>query len=336
MTLPAEKKKAYLAWALVCVVWGTTYLGIKLALDSIPPFSIGALRYLIAGGLLFSVLRAKGYAMPTRAEWIGSLIAGTLLLGIGNGGVIWAELWVPTGLAAVLVACVPFWMVSLDAFLPNGEALTRRSVSGLLIGFAGIVLLMWPNLHFDGTGGWQFIIGIIVLQIACMGWAGGSIFSRRRKAKGDPVMFAATQMLCGGVVMGIAAALTGEFSRLAFSQTSTLALAYLVVAGSLMGYVAYVYALTHLAPSFVSLYAYVNPIVAVALGSLVLGEPFGWRIVFAIAVILTGMFIVSRKSTVASSSSSATSTPASANANVKSAAAGHAPAAALVRRPAGR
>lgn len=325
MTLAAEKKKAYIAWAIVCVVWGTTYLGIKFALETIPPFSIGALRYLIAGGALFSVLRAKGHAMPSRGEWIAALIAGTLLLGVGNGGVIWAELWVPTGFAAVLVACVPFWMVGIEALLPQGEPLTRRSVTGLLIGFAGIVLLMWPNLRFDGAAGVQFALGLVVLQIACLGWAAGSIFSRRRKAKGDPVMFAASQMLCGGLVMFVAALVTGEFPKLAFSTSSAAALAYLVVAGSLIGYVAYVYALTHLSPTFVSLYAYVNPVVAVTLGSLVLGEAFGWRIVFAIGVILTGMFIVSRKPTTAS-------TPATKAA----AAAGTAPAAALVRRLAGR
>jgi drug/metabolite transporter (DMT)-like permease len=325
MTLPAEKKKAYIAWATVCVVWGTTYLGIKLALETIPPFSIGALRYLIAGSALFAVLRAKGHRMPSRGEWLAALIAGTLLLGIGNGGVIWAELWVPTGFAAVLVACVPFWMVGIEALLPQGEPLTRRSVTGLLIGFAGIVLLMWPNLRFDGAAGMQFAIGVVVLQIACIGWAAGSIFSRRRKAKGDPVMFAASQMLCGGVVMFIAAALTGEFPRLAFSPRSGAALAYLVVSGSLIGYVAYVYALTHLSPTFVSLYAYVNPVVAVTLGALVLGEAFGWRIVFAIGIILGGMFIVSRKPAV--SSTPATST---------SAAAGPAPAAAMVRRLADR
>lgn len=335
MTMTGEKKKAYLAWAVVCVVWGTTYLGIKFALDSIPPFSIGALRYIIAGGLLFSVLRVKGSAMPSRADWIASIIAGTLLVAIGNGGVIWAELWVPTGLAAVLVACVPFWMVGIDALLPGGEALTKRSVTGLLIGFVGIVLLMWPNLRFDGSGGTQFVLGVIILQLACMGWAAGSIFSRRRKAKGDPLMFAATQMLSGGVVMGVAALLTGELPRLAFSQTSTLALAYLTVAGSLIGYVAYIYALTHLPASFVSLYAYVNPAVAVTLGSVVLGEAFGWRIVLAIAVILTGMFIVSRKPT-PSDTSSTTPAPANATAGAKSAAAGHAPAAAFIRRPVGR
>jgi drug/metabolite transporter (DMT)-like permease len=325
MTSPAEKKKAYLAWATVCVVWGTTYLGIKFALETIPPFSIGALRYLIAGGALFAVLRAKGSPMPSRTEWIAALIAGTLLLGVGNGGVIWAELWVPTGFAAVLVACVPFWTVGIEALLPHGEPLTRRSVTGLLIGFAGIVLLMWPNLRFDGAAGAQFIVGVVVLQIACLGWAAGSIFSRRRKVKGDPVMFAASQMLCGGVVMFVAAALTGEFSKLAFSPRSGAALVYLVIAGSLIGYVAYVYALTHLSPTFVSLYAYVNPVVAVTLGALVLGEAFGWRIVFAIGVILAGMFIVSRKPTV--SSTPATSTTA---------AAGPTPAAALVRRLAGR
>jgi drug/metabolite transporter (DMT)-like permease len=295
MSTALEKKRAYLAWFMLCFVWGTTYLAIKIALETIPPFLIGGLRYLAAGTLLFAVLRLRGYAMPSRAEWKASLIAGVLLLGIGNGGVIWAELWVPTGFAAILVACVPFWMVGTEAVLPKGDPLTRRSLLGLLIGFAGIVLLVWPNLRLDGHDGWTFALGVIVLQIACVGWALGSSLSRRRASKGDPVMFAATQMVCGGVVMFLAGLVSGDLGRLVFSTRSASALLYLIVAGSLIGYVAYIYALTHLPATMVSTYTYANPVVAVTLGTLVLGEPFSWRIVFAVGIVLSGMFIVSRK-----------------------------------------
>lgn len=295
MSSAAERKRAYLAWLVVCLVWGTTYLAIKFTLESIPPFLIGGLRYLIAGSLLFGALRLKGYAMPSRGEWIGAFIAGALLLGVGNGGVVWAELWVPSGFAAVLVACVPFWMVGIEAAWPGGEPITRRALLGLLVGFLGIVLLVWPNLTLEGADAWKFGLGVVILQIACLGWAAGSAYSRRRKVKGDPVMFAAIQMLCGGVLMFAAGLASGEWPRLTFTSSSASALAYLVVAGSLIGYVAYVYALTHLSATFVSLYAYVNPMVAVALGTLVLGEPFGWRMVGAIAIILVGMAIVSTK-----------------------------------------
>lgn len=294
-----QKRNAYFAWASICVIWGTTYLAIKFALETIPPFLMGGLRYVTAGAILAIALRVQGRAMPSWRAMPGYLLSGALLLGIGNGGVIWAELYVPSGLAAVLVAAVPFWMVGLEALLPGGERLARRGVLGLLVGFAGIVLLVWPDLRFDATGGgWRFAAGVVALQLACLGWALGSSYSRRRNERAgqvDPITGAAFQMLFGGGVMLAAGTLTGEWSALSFTARTASALAYLIIAGSLVGFVAYIYALTHLSTSFVSLYAYVNPVVAVALGTLILHEPFGWRLVVAIAIILGGMAIVSAK-----------------------------------------
>ena len=151
---------------------------------------------------------------------------------------------------------------------------------------------MWPDLKFDAAGGWQFTAGVIALQLACLGWVLGSSYSKRRRGATDPITASAFQMLLGGGVMLLAGTLHGEWSTLAFTPRTAGALIYLIVAGSLIGFVAYIYALTHLSPSFVSLYAYVNPVVAVALGTLVLGEPFGWRLTIAIAIILAGMTIV--------------------------------------------
>lgn len=306
MTAPAtstnstaqQKRNAYLAWASICLIWGTTYLGIKIALESIPPFLMGGLRYVTAGVILAVALRVQGRAMPSWRAMPGYLLSGALLLGVGNGGVIWAELYVPSGLAAVMVAAVPFWMVGLEALLPGGERLSRRAVLGLMVGFAGIVLLVWPDLKFDAAGGWRFAAGVVALQLACLGWALGSSYSRRKNGSAgqvDPITGSAFQMLFGGGVMLAAGTLTGEWSALAFTSRTATALAYLIVAGSLVGFVAYIYALTHLSTSFVSLYAYVNPIVAVALGTLILDEPFGWRLVIAISIILGGMAIVSAK-----------------------------------------
>jgi drug/metabolite transporter (DMT)-like permease len=296
MTRPlrVDLKKAYAAFVTVCLVWGTTYLAIKIALDTIPPFLMGGLRYVTAGLLLSAFLWWRGCAMPNGAGWGRATVSGLLLLGIGNGGVIWAEKWVPTGLTAVLVAATPFWMVGIEALLPSGERLTRQSVLGLIVGFAGIVLLVWPDLT-TGGGGSGFLAGIVALQLATLGWALGTAYSRRQKASGEPFVAAAAQMLTGGLGMLALGTIWGEWASLGFTPRTGAALGYLIVMGSLVGFAAFIYALSQLPTSFVSLYAYVNPVVAVALGALVLGETVGWRLVVAIAVILSGMAIVSMR-----------------------------------------
>jgi drug/metabolite transporter (DMT)-like permease len=298
MTTQAQRRRAYIAWVTICLVWGTTYLAIKVALDTIPPFLMGGLRYISAGALLAGVLVLRQRAMPDAAGWRRALVSGALMLGLGNGGVVWAEKWVATGLTAVMVAATPFWMVSVEAAF-GGERLTRRAVFGLAMGFSGIVWLVSPDLraslaetHHTGAG---FGIGVVALQIAAAGWALGSTYSRRHKAKGDAMAGAAAQMLCGGAVMLAAGTFTGEWSALSFSLRSLSALLYLTIAGSLVGFACYIYALHHLPTAFVALYTYVNPIVAVALGAFVLGEHVGWRVPSAVAVILTGMAIASSR-----------------------------------------
>jgi drug/metabolite transporter (DMT)-like permease len=286
---------AYLAWATICLVWGTTYVAIKIALETIPPFVMGGLRYASAGALLAAIAVATRQPLPQRTAWRHHLISGTLLLGLGNGGVILAEQWVASGLAAVVVAATPFWMVGIEALLPGGDKLTRRAVAGLLIGFSGIVLLVWPDLGSGATGRAVWA-GLAALQVASIGWALGSAYSRRHASAGHALGGAAMQMLFGGLVMMTAGTLLGEWTTLTFTRQTALALAYLSIAGSLVGFAAYIYALTHLPTAFVSLYAYVNPIVAVVLGWLVLGEPLGWRLAAAIAIILGAMGIVSVRS----------------------------------------
>jgi drug/metabolite transporter (DMT)-like permease len=316
-TTPLQRRNAYLAWATICLVWGTTYLGIKIALESIPPFLMGGLRYVIAGAILAAVLRLQGKPMPSWNVLPGFLLSGALLLGVGNGGVIWAEMFVPSGLAAVMIASTPFWMTGVEALLPGGDRLTTRSVLGLLVGFTGILMLVWPDLKFDTAGGWQFTAGVLALQLACLGWVLGSSYSKRRRGTTEPITASAFQMLLGGGVMLLAGTLNGEWSVLAFTPRTAGALVYLIVAGSLIGFVAYIYALTHLSPSFVSLYAYVNPVVAVALGTLILGEPFGWRLTIAIGIILTGLIIVSTKRTKAAPSPSSDKSESAASVSVE-------------------
>src|SRR5256885_1723570 len=160
--------RAYLAWVFVCFVWGTTYLAIRICLETVPPLAMGGLRFVIAGGLLAGALAMRGEALPGRRAWPSLALLGALMLGCGNGGVVWAEQTVPSGLTAVLVAMSPFWMVGVEAFMPGGDPLTVRRVAGLLIGFAGIVILGWPELHVGGPPG--FMTGVVARQIPCVAW----------------------------------------------------------------------------------------------------------------------------------------------------------------------
>lgn len=288
-------RRAYLAWIAVCLIWGTTYLAIRISLESIPPLLMAAMRWIVAGSLLIALLKLRGERMPHRREWPMLTLLGVLLLGFGNGAVVWAEQTVPSGLTAVLVATSPFWMVGIDAMMPDGDGLTLRRTLGLIVGFTGIVMLVWPEIHV-GEGGRAFLGGVVAAQVACVGWAVGSSYSRMRgrgHAKEENVLAtAAFEMLFGGIALLLTALVIGEGSRLAFTPRSGGALLYLIFVGAIAGFSAYAYALKHLPVATVSLYAYVNPIIAVVLGTLVLAEPFNARMAIAAAVVLAGMLLV--------------------------------------------
>ena len=278
----------------MCVVWGTTYLAIRIALETIPPFVMAGVRYISAGAMLAAILAAQGKRLPGPRAWPYLALLGVLLLGFGNGGVVWAEQTVPSGMTAVLVATSPFWMVGLDALLPGGASLSARRTLGLVVGFLGIVLLVGPELQVEG--GRQFLGGVIAAQLACVGWAIGSIYSRRRghgtAAQESVLATAAFEMLFGGVALALAAAVDGEFARTTFTIRTAGALGYLIVFGAVIGFTAYAYALKHLPVATVSLYAYVNPVIAVALGTVAMNEPFNVRMMVAAAVVLMGMALV--------------------------------------------
>jgi len=155
---------AYIAWITVCLLWGTTYLGIRVALETIPPATVGALRYLAAGGVLAVILLLRGERLPGPRHWWGLTLLGFLMIGMGNGGVIWAEQWVPSGVAAVVVACSPFWMAGIESVLPNGERLSLRGAIGLVIGFLGILLLVWPDLTRGGDRGRLFAVVVLTIR----------------------------------------------------------------------------------------------------------------------------------------------------------------------------
>ena len=259
---------------------------------------MAAMRWIAAGGLLITVLALRGERLPARREWPSLTLLGILLLGFGNGAVVWAEQTVPSGLTAVLVATSPFWMVGFDALMPDGDALTLRRVTGLVVGFGGIVMLVWPELRFDGSGG-GFLGGVIAAQIACIGWAVGSSYARKRgrgSAREENVLAtAAFEMLFGGIALLIVALVLRETQRLTFTPRTGGALVYLILVGAIGGFSAYAYALKHLPVATVSLYAYVNPIIAVALGAIVLHEEFSARTAVAACVVLAGSALVQQK-----------------------------------------
>ena len=287
-----QRRLAFFAWVAVCLVWGTTYLGIRITLETMPPALMGGFRWTIAGTLLAAYVRATGDRLPPRSQWGGIALLGFLLLGLGNGGVVFAEQWIPSGLTAVLVASSPFWMTAIEAALPHGEPLRARVIAGLVVGFGGILVLVWPDLTVGGAGQRRFLAGVIALQIASAGWALGSSYSRRH-ARGENVLgTTAYQMLAGGLILLAAGTARGEWAHLSFIPRTAWALVYLSTLGAIGGFVAYTYALRHLAVSFVSLYAYVNPVIAVALGVVLLGEPFDARMATAALLVFAGVAIV--------------------------------------------
>jgi drug/metabolite transporter (DMT)-like permease len=287
-------RRAYAAWVTVCLVWGTTYLAIRIALESIPPLLMAGFRWVAAGAALLAALRLRGERLPPLRTWGTLVVLGILLLGFGNGGVVWAEQTVPSGLTAVLVAASPFWMVGAEALMPDGERLTVVRFAGLLVGFGGIVALVWPSLA-PGPAGHAFLVGVASTQIACLGWALGSTYAKRHARASNVLTAAACQMLTGGLFLMGAASLRREWLALAFTPRTAGALAYLIVFGAVAGFSAYAYALKHLPVTTVSLYAYVNPVIAVVLGTLLLDEPFAPRTALAATVVLVGVALVGRR-----------------------------------------
>ena len=294
MTSPTsrERRLAYFSWITVCIVWGTTCLAIRVSLETMPPMLMGGLRWLLAGSLLAAYVVATGERLPGPARWGGIALLGFLMLGLGNGGVVVAEQWVPSGLAAVIVASNPFWMAAVEAALPDGERLQPNVIAGLIIGFTGIVVLVWPDLTLHATRRHGFLAGVVALQIASIGWSLGSAYSRRHTRSENVLALTACQMLAGGFIMTFAGTLLGEWSHLSFTTDTTLALLYLATVGAIGGLVAYNYALRHLPVSFVSLYAYINPVIAVTLGVLLLHESFDSRMALAAGLVFAGVAVV--------------------------------------------
>jgi drug/metabolite transporter (DMT)-like permease len=291
-TSPGTRRTAWLAWAAVSIIWGTTYLTIKICLETVPPFLMGGLRYIAAGLMLAAAVVASGRALPPRHTWRSLAVVGALMVTVGNGGVVWGEQYITSGLTAVLIGTSPFWLVGVDAMLPGGKRLGARRALGLAIGFAGIVILVWPDIAVGGVSGRAMLAGAVAVQVACLGWSIGSAYTRRHVMPADVLGSAALQMLFGGVLMLAVGTALGEWPAISFNTRTLLAFLYLTLVGAVIAYAAYSYALQHLDIAIVSLYSYINPVIAVALGALILDEPFELRMVLAAGIIVGGILIV--------------------------------------------
>jgi len=282
-----------LAFAAVYLIWGSTFLAIRYAVETIPPFFMASCRFLTAGALLYLWTRAGGAARPSRREWAGTALIGFLLLVSGNGGLCWSEQRVPSGLAALLLAAIPIWMVLLDSLRRDGTKLGVRVIGGMVIGVAGIVLLVGPA-HLWGSSRVD-LAGAGVLMLSSFSWALGSVLSHKVSLPRSPFQAAAMEMLAGGALLLALGFLSGESRHLhvgAVAPRSVLGLVYLIAAGSLLGFTAYFWLLRTVATARVSTYAFVNPAVAVFLGWALGSEAVTGRELLASATIIAGVALI--------------------------------------------
>lgn len=281
------------AFAALYFIWGSTYLFIRFAIDSIPPFLMAGSRYLTAGFLMYAMARVQGAERPPLVTWRSSLIIGGFLLLGGNGGVTISEKYIDTGLAAVIVATVPIYIVLLS-WITRATPRPRLPVlAGLAGGFAGVAMLMAPALRFSANDSQRPVIGMLILLVASFLWSVGSLYSRTAANADSPFLAAAQQMICGGALLFLVGLVTRENVNLhAISAHSIWAWIYLVLIGAIIGFSAYIYLLRHCDPTKVATYAYVNPVVAVVLGTLFAGEHLTWRTVVAASLIIGSVAIV--------------------------------------------
>ena len=284
------------AFALLYVIWGSTYLGIRFAIETIPPFLMAGVRFLVAGGILYAFVMLRGAPAPNRRQWIAASIIGALLLLGGNGAVVWAELRMPSGLVALLVATEPLCVVLIDWARPKGLRPRPGELIGLMLGFAGVAILVSPVALLGGGLGINPLDAVVVL-FAAVSWALGSIYSRHAPVHQSAFLMTGMKMLTGGFLLLLVGTAAGEWSRLdvgAISAKSWFALAYLIVFGALIAFTAYIWLLKNTTLARASTYAYVNPVVAILLGWSLASEPMNSRVVVAAAVIVAGVVIVVR------------------------------------------
>ena len=288
------KTRIWSALLAVYIVWGSTYLAIRYVVEELPPFLSAGARFLISGAILLVWQRLRGSPAPTRREWGAATIIGLFMLLGGNGLLAWAEQIIPSGIASLFIGATPLWMALLDTLRPGGIRLGRLTWFGILVGFAGIALLAnpWRNgldtIHLDPWG-------VIVLLLAALSWSIGSLYSRKAPLPDSPLMGTGMEMLAGSLGLFVFGSLVGEWGQLdiaAITPRSLLGLLYLITFGSLIGFVSYTWLLRNAPTPLVSTYAYVNPLVAIFLGTLLGNEPITWRVVISALVILSSVGLI--------------------------------------------
>jgi len=286
------KIKVVAAFLAVYLIWGSTYLAIRFVIESLPPFFMAGTRFLVAGAILYVFTRLRGVEGETKVDWACAFVLGGLMLLGGHGAVVWAEQWVPSGLACLLVGTVPLWMVFLD-WLWNKHKPNVKVVGGVVLGFTGVVLLV-GGIESLGASSVD-LAGAGIIVFGAFLWANGSLYSRSAKQPSSQLLAVALEMVAGGVLLLLASLATGEISRVRLdlvSMRSLISWIYLVVFGALVAFTCYIWLLKVATPAKVSTYAYVNPIVAMLLGWALANEPITARNVAAATVILTAVFII--------------------------------------------
>ncbi len=282
-----------LAFLSIYTIWGSTYLAIRFAVETFPPFLMAAVRFLIAGGVLYAWMRLRGAPRPTRANWKAAAIIGGLLLLGGNGGVTKAELVIPSSLAAVLITTVPIWMALLELLRKDRIVPTLHVVVGLVLGFGGVILLIGPG-DVGGSGGLNPLwAGVLIF--AALSWAIGSVYSRNALLPKTPLLGSGMEMLAGGALLFVASLISQEWAGFQPGKISLLSLVsfiYLIVFGSLIGFSSYVWLLTKTTTARVSTYAYINPVVAVLLGYFLAAEQLTLRTLLASSVIVIAVVVI--------------------------------------------
>lgn len=286
--------KPYLALAAVCLFWGTTYLAIRMSLESFPPLILVSARFLTSGSLLILFALARGLYIPRGRELLSNALGGLLLLGIGNSCLVFAELLIPSGMAGLITTISPFWLVGVDALLPGGERLRAPVIGGMLVGLLGASLLFTNDVAGRAIDR-NMIDGFLILQIGMAAWSFGSIYQRRQAGKAHSVIAGGVQQLAAGLIL-LPFAVGIREDPIHWSLRGAAALLYLVCFGSIVGYSSYVYVMDRLPVAVVSIYSYVNAIVAVALGWLFYREPFGLKQAAAMVVIFAAVAVVKRAS----------------------------------------
>ncbi len=289
----ATRAQIIAAFASIYLVWGSTYLAIRYAVQTIPPFIMGGIRFLVSGALLYIWARYRGAPRPTRLHWRNAIIAGGLLLLGGNGAVVWAEQFVPSGLTALLVSILPFWLVLIEWVRPPRKRPSGAVLVGLVVGFVGIIVLVGPG-NIGGQGDVR-PIGALVLILGSLSWAIGSFWSRDAELPESGLLTTGMEMLGGGALLIIVGAIGGELSRFdvhQISRASSIGLVYLITFGSLLGFTSYIWLLDKVSPARLGTYAYVNPIVAVLLGWAVAGERLSARTAVAAAIVICAVALI--------------------------------------------